>query len=629
MMASTRECTEESNEIPPRRWAGGASTHGDAVFAEQVRQLYSGLSYSTVVTIIVGAMLVYAQSAATAGHIMAGWAIYMVVALVLRGLLGWRFTAGRALEKGHLAVWLHRYMAGVAAMGAGWGAAGVLFYPPDSSPHQFVTAFVLAAAAGGGMALLTPVYSACVVFMTLTLAPITLGAAIRGGEYGALIAMMCAVLLVFALLFSRRQHVVLLQSLTLGIENAALAEKLTEQMNRAEYLNADLRQKEDTLARAQRIAGVGSWEWDIVKDEIRGSEETYRIFAIDRDVPFIKFGQFIETVHPDERELVTEAVRASIEEGAPYSIEHRAILPDGEIRVLLQQGELSLDEGGRPLRMTGVTHDITARYRMEEDLREASYAAEVASRAKSQFLANMSHELRTPLNAIIGYSELLREDAEEQGETAEVADLDRIAAAGQHLLSLVNEVLDLSKIEAGKTELATERFDLHRLVEEVVATVTPMIGKNGNRMNVDCPADIGPMQSDATKLRQVLFNLLSNAAKFTSGGDIGLSVARQGSDLGPDNPGNMVFTVSDTGHGIAPDQVEAAFTAFEQTDSSDAAIQGGTGLGLPISRHFCALMGGTISVESEIGKGSTFTVRLPAEIGVEILPALRKGDATA
>jgi len=252
----------------------------------------------------------------------------------------------------------------------------------------------------------------------------------------------------------------------------------------------------------------------------------------------------------------------------------------------------------------------------------------VASRAKSQFLANMSHELRTPLNAIIGYSELLREEAEDEGEAAEVADLDRIAAAGRHLLSLVNEVLDLSKVEAGKTELATAPFDLAPLVEEVVATVTPLIERNGNRIDVDCVGDIGSMQSDATKLRQVLFNLLSNAAKFTSGGDIRLAVARKGSNLGPDNPGNMVFTVSDTGHGIAPDQVEAAFTAFEQTDSSRAAIQGGTGLGLPICRHYCALMGGTISVESEIGKGSTFTVRLPAEIGGEMPSATRPGAAT-
>jgi signal transduction histidine kinase len=290
---------------------------------------------------------------------------------------------------------------------------------------------------------------------------------------------------------------------------------------------------------------------------------------------------------------------------------------------------LTSDKGGDPVTMTGVTHDITDRYRMEEDLRNVSFAAAAASRAKSQFLANMSHELRTPLNAIIGYSELLREEAEDRGETSEMADLDRIGVAGRHLLSLVNEVLDLSKVEAGKTELSVDEFDVRVLIEEIVDTITPLVGARCNRLAVDCPADIGMMRSDPTKLRQVLLNLLSNAAKFTEAGDIRLGASRQGSNLGPGNPGNMVFTVSDTGLGIAPDQIEAAFTAFEQTDSSRNVTQGGTGLGLPLSRHFCAMMGGTIALESEVGKGSTFTVRLPAEIGGEIPSEPRKGDAMA
>ena len=186
----------------------------------------------------------------------------------------------------------------------------------------------------------------------------------------------------------------------------------------------------------------------------------------------------------------------------------------------------------------------------------------------------MSHELRTPLNAIIGYSELLREEAEERGGTSEMADLDRIGVAGRHLLSLVNEVLDLSKVEAGKTELSVEEFDVKALIEEIIDTITPQAGARGNCVAVDCPPDIGMMRSDPTKLRQVLLNLLSNAAKFTEAGDIRLGVSRQGTSLGPGNPGNLVFTVSDTGLGIAPDQVEAAFTAFEQTDSSRDGVPG-------------------------------------------------------
>ncbi|MBE9552162.1 MAG: PAS domain-containing protein, partial [Proteobacteria bacterium] len=472
------------------------------------------------------------------------------------------------------------------------------------------------------------VYAACASFMVLTLLPITLIAIAMGGEFGPLIAVISGVLLASGLLFSRRQHDVILRSLRLGFDNAMLVEDLTAEKQRAERLNADLRQKEAVLARAQHIAGMGSWEWDIIGDEIRGSDETYNIFGIDRDVPLITFGQFMDLVHPEDRDNVTDAVRASIEQGQPYHIEHRIVRGDGQERVLLEQGELSFDEEGNPVAMTGATHDITDRYRMEEELRNISFAADAANRAKSQFLANMSHELRTPLNAIIGYSELLREEAEERGEISEIADLDRIGAAGRHLLSLVNEVLDLSKVEAGKTELSIDEFDVRALIEEIVDTMTPLVGARRNRLAVDCPADIGMMRSDPTKLRQVLLNLLSNAAKFTDAGDIRLGASRQGSNLGPDNPGNMVFTVSDTGHGIAPDQIEAAFTAFEQTDASRGG-QGGTGLGLPLSRHFCAMMGGTIALESEVGKGSTFTVRLPAEIGEEISAEPRKDDVKA
>ena len=189
-----------------------------------------------------------------------------------------------------------------------------------------------------------------------------------------------------------------------------------------------------------------------------------------------------------------------------------------------------------------------------------------------------------------------------------------------------NDVLDLSKIEAGKIELSVEEFEMKPLVDEVVATVEPLVERNGNRLSVDCPADIGIMRSDPMKLRQVLYNLLSNAAKFTENGDIRVRVYRAFSKNGPDDGGNMVIAVADSGSGIAPEQIEAAFTAFEQTDSSRETAQSGTGLGLPICRHYCAMMGGTISVDSELGRGSTFTVRLPAMLGTgktptEIKPA--------
>jgi signal transduction histidine kinase/CheY-like chemotaxis protein/ligand-binding sensor domain-containing protein/protocatechuate 3,4-dioxygenase beta subunit len=251
-----------------------------------------------------------------------------------------------------------------------------------------------------------------------------------------------------------------------------------------------------------------------------------------------------------------------------------------------------------------------------EAAEDARAAADQANKAKSAFLANMSHELRTPLNAIIGYSEMLQEEAQEIGQRALVPDLEKIHGAGKHLLGLINDVLDLSKIEAGKMTLYLEDFDVAKVVNEVAATVQPLVQKNGNRLEVECPAGIGTMRADVTKVRQTLFNLLSNASKFTEKGVIRLSVTREhaGNVGKTDHASRVTFQVSDTGIGMTPEQVSKLFQAFTQADSSTSRRFGGTGLGLVISRKFCQLMGGDIAVRSEHGKGSTFTVTLPIEV---------------
>ena len=240
-------------------------------------------------------------------------------------------------------------------------------------------------------------------------------------------------------------------------------------------------------------------------------------------------------------------------------------------------------------------------------LEEARRSAEEANRTKSQFLANMSHELRTPMNAIIGYSEMLQEEAEDLGQKSFISDLEKIHGAGKHLLGLINDILDLSKVEAGKMTLFLEEFDVATLVSEVSATVQPLIARNANALDLNCPAGIGMMRADVTKVRQTLFNLLSNACKFTEKGRIGLSVSR------PD-AATLNFTVSDTGIGMSGEQMSRLFEAFSQADASTTRKFGGTGLGLAISRKFCRLMGGDITVNSQPGQGSTFTVTLPAEV---------------
>ena len=259
-----------------------------------------------------------------------------------------------------------------------------------------------------------------------------------------------------------------------------------------------------------------------------------------------------------------------------------------------------------------LAHDVTDRLQAEAEMYKAKEAAEAASLAKSQFSANMSHELRTPLNAIIGYSELLQEDALDLGEEDFVSDLERIHNAGKLLLTLINDILDLSKIEAGHAELELETFDVSEVVQNVVRTVKPLFVRNTNRLNVECHNNIGKLYSDQIKLTQILFNLLSNAAKFTQKGTITLSVERIKNNEDSWDSEQLIFKCTDTGIGITPEQLQKLFQPFTQADASTTRKYGGTGLGLAIAQKYSQMLGGEITVDSELGKGSTFTLILPA-----------------
>ena len=254
-----------------------------------------------------------------------------------------------------------------------------------------------------------------------------------------------------------------------------------------------------------------------------------------------------------------------------------------------------------------LAQDITERKRVQQELLAAKEAAEAASRAKSHFLANMSHELRTPLNAVIGYSQMLQEICEERNIRDMASDLARIERSGRHLLSLINDILDLSKIEAGKMMNQPELFALKDVIEDVIETIRPLADQNRNQLSLRYPSRELTLFADVVKFRQTLMNLLSNACKFTEGGAVSVTVEQ------PHGDGQWLeVRVADTGIGMTSEQQSILFQPFSQVDDCTTRRFGGTGLGLAISRRFCRMMGGEITVQSEAGKGSIFTVRLPA-----------------
>ena len=337
-------------------------------------------------------------------------------------------------------------------------------------------------------------------------------------------------------------------------------------------------------------------------------------------------------LHPDDLDKAVKCFAQAEADLQPFTADYRMVKSDGSV-VWIRDIVTITAVDGRASMLHGVMVDITERKRVEEELTRykdrleelvaersealvkanmeltvARERAEEGSRLKSSFLANMSHELRTPLNAIILYSDLIMEEVCAEGKTGTMEDLTKIQNSGRHLVRLIDDILDLSKIEAGRIVLNVEETNIPGLIQEITAHISPMLNRNHNRMMVEMDPKITIMETDQTRLRQILINLLSNAAKFTSGGDITLGIQ-------PDSdPNSLLFFVRDTGIGMTLEQQSRVFQVFEQADESTTKKYGGTGLGLALSRRFTELLGGKLWVESKEGFGSTFYLTLPVRV---------------
>ncbi len=396
---------------------------------------------------------------------------------------------------------------------------------------------------------------------------------------------------------------------------------------------AALREAAENMTAAQRIAHFGSWELDLANghmnaNALRWSDECYRVFGFEpRSVPVTIDWFFSRIPSSEEREQVQQTMASAVAERTEFSIDHRVILPNGEIRHIHEQARIFFEKKtGRPLKLVGTAHDITLHIRAQEALQQSNEAlelkvsqrtaelqkakerAEAADRLKSDFLASMSHELRTPLNALIGFSEILIDEKAGPVNAKQKDYLTEMLASGHHLLALINDILDLAKLESGKITLTPERFLLGETVAEVADALKPFALEKELAICQEISPVVDHVYLDKQRFKQILYNLLSNAVKFTNpGGRVTLTVSRR-------EKGTIELKVQDTGIGIRPEDFGRLFVKFQQLDASAATRAcEGTGLGLALTREMVELQGGTVNVESQPGHGSTFTVLLPQQ----------------
>ncbi len=401
-------------------------------------------------------------------------------------------------------------------------------------------------------------------------------------------------------------------------ELGVLTKAFNHMLGRIEEQDRALRESKERLDLALQSAGVGTWIWDVGANALMWDDFLHPLFGLPPNTFSGRYEDFLALLHPEDRERVAREAADAVENDAPYDTEYRVVWPGGTERVLASRGKVQRDTAGRPPRMTGVCWDITERRRGEElrrrneQLVEQNQRVQAANRLKSEFLANMSHELRTPLNGIIGFAELMHD-----GKTGPVSPdqheyLGDILSSSRHLLQLINDVLDLAKVESGKMEFRPEPVDLKKLVGEVKDVLHTLAAQKRIKIETDIDPALRGITADASKLKQVLYNYLSNALKFSP--DEGRVTVR----VKPENADEFRLEVADRGIGIKPDDMGRLFVEFQQLDASTAKKYPGTGLGLALTKRIVEAQGGRVDVRSPFGEGSVFCAVLPR--GAKFVP---------
>ncbi len=371
------------------------------------------------------------------------------------------------------------------------------------------------------------------------------------------------------------------------------------------------RLSEERLRLAVTGASVGTWHWRLPSDELLWSEQCKACFGLPPDVT-LSYERFLALLHPEDRERARQAVSRALDEGTEYDTEFRAIWPDGSVHWIAAKGRAYYDESGQPLSMEGIVLDVSDRKRafqeieaLNQELAERSRQAQEASRMKSEFLANMSHELRTPLNAIIGFAQLMHDGKVGPLSSEHREYLGDILTSARHLLTIINDILDLAKVESGQLRFSPESVEASALVREVADIVAVQAAAKRITLDTAIAADLGALVLDAAKLKQVLYNYVSNALKFTpEGGRVTIRARPQGTDA-------VRLEVQDSGPGIAPEDQPRLFSAFQQLDAGPGKRHEGTGLGLALVKRIVEAQGGRVGVSSRLGEGSLFFVELP------------------